>query len=911
MTLNVLSTSCGLIKSKLKYMLSSPGLWLLALSHSKMETSFLVIFTFLFFQTFGLSIIMTSSNVTCIQRERHSLLVFKQTVLNGYSILSTWTGAECCDWQGVGCDSENGHVVKLDLRNPVPLTDELPNNVPSLGGELSPWLQNLTYLRYMDLSMNDFSGPVLDDLGWVSSLSSLRHLDLSGVTIGKHVDWFHSVNMLPSLITLNLAQCNINIPSTKFVNFTSLNSLDLSFNYINSTIPMWLSNLTSLMHLNLNDNQFLSVPNFIGMCSALASIDLSFNSFETSMPNMLRNLSNLVYLDLSGNMFSGPIHVSLGLLSRLEYLYLGNNKLSGNIPMSLGQLSKLKHLDLSQNSLVGVLSETHFTKLKNLTYLDLSSNSLTMNFSSQWIPPFQLQVLFASSCNIGPHFPNWLQTQTNLQRLHLSSSSIRDTIPEWLENILSHILDLDLSNNQIYGPVHLFKIPSIRVLDLSQNMFSGRLLDLSAGNLASRHVPQTDGTMSPHLEVVNLSKNRFTGSIPVHLCKVPTIQILDLSHNKFSGRLPRCLGNLKYLNVIDLANNIITGVVPSSLGSLRDLISLHLHNNRFEGDIPVSLQKLTELVTMDLGNNLFTGTIPFRIGESLYNLRFLNLESNKLTGKIPLQLCQLDALQYLSLAHNNITGKIPRCFGNLTGMKGLRQLSYEDYDPGSALPGVTVLQYEENILASMKGRQLLYTKTEEFLTSLDLSNNNIVGEIPDALMDLVGLTNLNLSRNLLKGQIPMIIGDLKKLESLDLSMNKLYGRIPQSLTSLNFLSYLNLSFNNFSGPIPVGNQLQTLADPSIYKGNGGLCGPPISKSCNGNSSYNHVGEDEVQDDDEGLRFYEGMGPGFVVGFMGLLGSLHFIRKWRVAYFEMLENVYGWLTISVALTLARLRRKVVE
>ncbi|KAI3730528.1 hypothetical protein L1987_61701 [Smallanthus sonchifolius] len=735
------------------------------------------------------------------------------------------------------------------------------------------------------------------------------------------------------------------------------------------------------MHLNLNDNYFISVPDFIGMFNALASIDLSGNFIETSMPNMLCNLSNLVYLDLSGNMFSGPIHVSLGLLSRLEYLYLDNNQLSGNIPTSLGQ-SKLKHLDLSQNSLVGVLSETHFAKLKNLTYLDLSSNSLTLNFSSRWIPPFQLQTLFASSCNIGPHFPNWLQTQINLQRLHLYNSSIRDTIPEWFENISSHILDLDLSNNHIYGklprfhgdsgnqirdrilkmnsnnfegslatfpsnvqildlsdnllsghvpqtdetmnpslevvnlsknrftgPVHLFKIPSIRVLDLSQNMFCGRLLDLS-GNLASRHVPQTDGTMSPNLEVVNLSKNRFTGSIPVHLCKVPSIQVLDLSHNMFSGRLPRCLGKLINLNVIDLANNTITGVVPTSLGSVEYLISLHLHNNQFEGDIPVSLQNLTELVTMDLGNNLFTGTIPFWIGESLYSLKFLNLESNKLTGKIPLQLCQLNALQYLSLAHNNITGKIPRCFRNLTGMKGSRHLSYEGYE-GNAPKAVRVLQYEENILASMKGRQLLYTKTEEFLTSLDLSNNNIVGEIPDALMNLVGLTNLNLSRNLLKGQIPVIIGDLKKLESLDLSMNKLSGRIPQNLTSLNFLSYLNLSFNNFSGPIPVGNQLQTLTDPSVYKGNDGLCGPLVSKSCNGNGPYNHVGEDEVQDDDIGLWFYEGMGPGFVVWFMGLLGSLHFIRKWRVAYFEMLENVYGWLTISIALTLARLRRKVFE
>lgn len=83
----------------------------------------------------------------------------------------------------------------------------------------------------------------------------------------------------------------------------------------------------------------------------------------------------------------------------------------------------------------------------------------------------------------------------------------------------------------------------------------------------------------------------------------------------------------------------------------------------------------------------------------------------------------------------------------------------------------------------------------------------------------------------------------------------------------------------------------------------------MSRCCKGNnSSYIPVGEDEGQDDNEGLWFYVGMGSGFVVGFIGLLGSLHFIRSWRVAYFEILENVYDWLTLSFILNLALLRRK---
>ncbi|KAM0031124.1 putative leucine-rich repeat-containing, plant-type, leucine-rich repeat domain superfamily [Helianthus debilis subsp. tardiflorus] len=936
-----------------------------------MKTSFLLIFTSLLFQIIGLSIITASSNVTCIQRERRSLLVFKQTLTDTSNLLSTWSGVECCHWQGIGCDRLNGHVVKLDLRS--------LNFSRRLVGRLSPSLQNLKHLRYLDLSVNQFLGsipefigsfkhleylnlthsglsgvvphhlgnlsrlqyldlshgplmddldrrisygydigaprPVIDDLGWVSSLRSLRHLDLSYMYL-EHIDWFHPINMLPSLLTLNLASCDINIPSVKVVNFTSLNSLDLSSNLINSTIPVWLSNLTGLMHLNFELNHFHGkIPDFMGMFSALASIDLSTNSFETLMPDTLFNLSSLIHMDLSGNKLSGPIPVNLGLLLRLEDLALGDNQLSGNITLSLGELSKLKTLDLSRNSLVGVLSQTHFTKLKNLNCLMLSENSLALNFSSRWRAPFQLQVLYASSVNIGPQFPKWLQTQTNLQRLDLSNSGISDTIPEWFENILSHILDLDLSYNHIGGKLPRFDFKSsAQILDgislkLNSNKFEGSLanflenlliLDLS-DNLLSGHVPHTDGAMSPSLQVVNLSKNRFTGNIPVHLCNVLSIQLLDLSQNKFSGRLPGCLGNLTNLQVINLANNTITGVVPSSLGSLIQLNSLHLHNNRIEGGIPLSLQNLTRLVTMDLGKNMFMCDIPFWIGEKLSDLRILNLESNKFTGRIPLQLCKLHALQYLSLAHNNIIGTIPHCFGNFSGM----------ITSSNWITFGSMQTYDENILVSTKGRQQSYTRTVlRFFISIDLSNNNIVGELPDALMYLLGLKSLNLSGNLLKGHIPVIIGNLKQLESLDLSLNNLSGRIPQSLGSLTFLSYLNLSFNDLFGRVPAGNQLQTLDDPTIYEGNNGLCGPPVLRSCNEDDVRdNHVGKNEGQDDTQDLWFYTGMGPGFFVGFVGLLGSLHFITRWRLVYFGTLENVYSWLTLSILLNLGHLRRKL--
>ncbi|KAL7189643.1 hypothetical protein ACSBR1_039314 [Camellia fascicularis] len=75
------------------------------------------------------------------------------------------------------------------------------------------------------------------------------------------------------------------------------------------------------------------------------------------------------------------------------------------------------------------------------------------------------------------------------------------------------------------------------------------------------------------------------------------------------------------------------------------------------------------------------------------------------------------------------------------------------------------------------------------------------------------------------------------LESLDLSSNQLTGDIPEQLTTLTFLAVLNLSMNHLVGPIPRGYQFDTFQNDS-YVGNVGLCGLPLSKEC-GDSEAKH------------------------------------------------------------------------
>ncbi|KAK9181894.1 hypothetical protein WN944_025035 [Citrus x changshan-huyou] len=147
---------------------------------------------------------------------------------------------------------------------------------------------------------------------------------------------------------------------------------------------------------------------------------------------------------------------------------------------------------------------------------------------------------------------------------------------------------------------------------------------------------------------------------------------------------------------------------------------------------------------------------------------------------------------------------------------------YFAVEGGSAL---VFLDYFGQAVLTWKGSQYKYQNTLALVTMLDLSSNKLGGEVPDEIMDLVGLIAMNLSRNNLTGQITPKIGQLKSLGFLDFSRNQFFGGIPSSLSHLSDLSVMDLSYNNLSGKIPSGTQLQSF-NASTYAGNE-LCGLPL------------------------------------------------------------------------------------
>lgn len=911
-------------------------------------------------QSLFFSCIGGDSNGSCIKYERDALLTFKAGLVSNSISLSSWSGDDCCRWEGVSCHNITGHVIKLDLFSNF------------LTGKISPYLGNLSNLQYLHLGGNRLT---TDNLHFVAFLSSLKYLNMEGVTfVDKHENWLQSVNMIPSLVDFYLHDCGLyNSGHVSHFNLTSLEVLNLRYNKFHSTIPSWFSNITNVQHLDLSGNFFRgSLPNEIGDLNSLAFLDVSVNSLEGNLPitfGKLCNLrelymesnnfsgeifgplgdsqsciqNNLVYLDIfnnsfSGilpnnlgefkslellnlcqNAFSGPIPVSIGQLSNLKLLDLSYNTLRGPIPVSVGQLQNLSTLDVVNNSLDGIVSELHFSKLKRLRFLRMSKNSLVFDIGPNWVAPFQLVSIRLSSCKLGPQFPQWLKRQEHIETLMMSDASISDSMPDWFGNISSSFMVLDLSHNQIFGTLpklEKFSEYGYSTILLNSNKFEGPVIDFPSDatvldisdNLLHGQIPEMIGKRMPRLEFLMISNNHLNGTIPVSLCRMESLTVLDLSKNQLSGELPHCWRNLQALHLIDLSNNMLSGDVPISLGSIKQLLSLHLQNNSLHGEIPMSLKNLKDLQFLDLSLNAFAGVFPPWIGESLSSLTILSLHSNKLKGEIPLQLCYLSSLRILNLADNMMEGSIPACFGNFTAMVVYeKEREYWVY----STQGYTESNngdYDEKLVVFLKGRELEYTRTLQFLRSIDLSGNNFVGEIPKQLFNLSSLQNLNLSRNRLDGHIPWNIGDLNMIESLDLSENDLSGSIPPAISHLNFLSHLNLSFNNLSGRIPTGNQLQTLDDKSIYMGNNGLCGPPL-QGCPGDEGKFPTQAENTRKDNiiDMPWFYSGLGMGFVTGYVGFCSILYFKKSWRYAWFQLVDRVYDKIWVAVAIKANQLKR----
>ncbi|GKA32892.1 leucine-rich repeat domain, L domain-like protein [Tanacetum coccineum] len=178
--------------------------------------------------------------------------------------------------------------------------------------------------------------------------------------------------------------------------------------------------------------------------------------------------------------------------------------------------------------------------------------------------------------------------------------------------------------------------------------------------------------------------------------------------------------------------------------------------------------------------------------------------------------------------------------------------------------------YIDHLSIQWQGKLNVFSSILGLLKPIDLSSNNLTGQIPNEVTNLHGLLVLDLSKNSLVGEIPRNIGHMTELLTLNLSRNMFSREMPSSMSDMHSLNDLDVSFNNLSGRVPTSTQLQSF-ERTRFTGIVGLRGLPTTKKCLGDEYLGvpHVvkSESEGYSTDETQRwFYLGGATGFATGF---------------------------------------------
>ncbi|XP_054817000.1 receptor-like protein EIX1 [Prosopis cineraria] len=829
------------------------------------------------------------------------------------------------------------------------------------------WVSQLSSLRYINMGGVLIENDMNIIMQVIYNLPFLLQANFMHCQFFSYNASYGFVNSstIPSKVqVLNLGANSLDAIPKALQNMTSLRSLDLSCNIIDF-VPLWLGKFRFLAHLNLSTNSISGLfPTAIQNLSTLTSLDISDNNID-SVPLWLGEFTFLADLNLARNKLLGLFPTTIQNITSLRFLDLSSNNLISTIP--LYSIKRIQHVNLAKNKFSIVQSSCprnsnincnlksfdlfpdnkfqgeKFGSLKNISVcmsdhlkaLDLSHNELKDLTESFGQLRNLAKLNLASNLLCGP-IPLFFRNLTKLKELILEDNHFNGTIPAFLGSLFS-LRVLDLAGTG-HIPDSLGKLLNLKILDLSTNSFEGALREIILSNLSNlqelrvgvnKLSIELPSNWLPPFQLIdlNLSSYKVDTPFPQWLQSQKRLVVLDLSYTSLWGSLPIWFQQ-EDLNVLDLSNNKISGQLPRNLHDIMPnlislfLESLNLSNNSLLGELPSTLSSCHLLEILDHGNNQLYGNISSTFWEGTTRLKILRLHQNNFNGSIPSSLCKLRYLQSLDLASNNLTSTIPFCIGNLKGMminkasnKGSKvdEASEPVVAPTPPPTPPTTPPFDrwerEDVKQFMKGRELDFTKNLKFVINMDLSNNNLVGFIPEVLTSLTGLDSLNLSHNSLSGEIPSKIGKMKFLESLDLSWNQLEGPLPSSMSSLTSLSHLNLSYNNFSGTIPKGSQFLTLKDSSIYIGNQYLCGEPVLKKCSPDDN-NEAPTYEGQDNDnkkEKILFYFVVALDFMTGFWGAIGVLVFNKSLRYICFRYVEKIADEIYVTVAIRVARIKR----
>lgn len=325
-----------------------------------------------------------------------------------------------------------------------------------------------------------------------------------------------------------------------------------------------------------------------------------------------------------------------------------------------------------------------------------------------------------------------------------------------------------------------------------------------------------------NLQELDLSHNKLQ-YLDTELNEVPYLRKLYLQNNYLSSIADHAFMSLKYLNNLYLQHNLLTSV-NISLIHLKNVTELDISYNhllKLSGyqinrlgsivDFNASHNELTlvesncfnlafNLEKLDFSYNYINMVIENTMFENNNKLKYLNFYSNKLNGVQENAFLHCDLI-YFNVENNNFTGDIKEyTFSNLDYITKLN-LSQQNIT-GIRNDAFTSMESLLNLNLSRNNINLVENSSfasESNIVILDLSRN----KIPDLYFvknSLPNLTELYLNNNNITIVPKHVFDNQLQMRLLDLSMNSILSIEEHSLPLQN-LQYLYVKGNQINGVI--------------------------------------------------------------------------------------------------------------
>ena len=392
-----------------------------------------------------------------------------------------------------------------------------------------------------------------------------------------------------------------------------------------------------------------------------------------------------------------------------------------------------------------------------------------------------------------------------------------------------HIDEINLSNNNLVGtiPVELGNLKSLNKLDLSNNKITGT-------------IPGVLGNAND-LNYLYLQNNQLSGDIPVALFTLNERHFVEinLSYNKLTGTLPVEIGNsIANVGEVNVSNNLLTDLPDYTFVTLFRIKTLDISNNNLYFSVfgrVVSFNKIAKILEDNVDNLTYETQNPIN---NIEDVIILEGENTTLTTSGLTHVSNTYQWYYNNVIIAGATGMSYDIVNASLANSGNYTCKINNVD----VPNLTVDRNVITVKVINERNSLIaiynaldganWTNTWDLnadistwygitlnsanrVVGIDLSRNNLSGELPDETWDFLMLEILNLTNNrFLAGTLSANIKYSTNLKKIDIVNTELSGNFPSEIFAITPLEILKIG-DDFTGSLVGIENLINLKEISI------------------------------------------------------------------------------------------------